>query len=119
MITIFQIPLTDEQVDAYNAGQAVPSLDAKRKLMFGPKGFNPSMLKYFRAVAEVHTDDLEKAFGATNIPTGIIVDKIWQMSSSSVGDIFEKDDRYYMVDKFGFKELALFKDEVESIGEAV
>lgn len=118
MITIFQIPLTNEQANAFNAGQSVPSIDAKRKLMFGAKKFDPSMLKYFRAVAEVHTDDLEKAFEATNIPTGIIVDKIWQMSSSSVGDIFAKDGRFFMVDTFGFEELRLFTDEIETIGEA-
>jgi hypothetical protein len=108
MITIYQI----------NTQIGQNAIDAKRKLMFGPEDFTPDMLQYFRAVAEVHTDDLEKAFEATNIPTGIIVDKIWQMSSSSVGDIFSKDGRFYMVDDFGFEELRLFNDEIEKIGMA-
>lgn len=108
MITIYQI----------NTQIGQNAIDAKRKLMFGSEDFTPDMLQYFRAVAEVHTDDLEKAFEATNIPTGIIVDKIWQMSSSSVGDIFSKDGRFYMVDDFGFEELRLFNDEIEKIGMA-
>ena len=108
MITIYQI---DTQI-----GQN--AIDAKRKLMFGAKKFDVSMLKYFTAVADVYTNDLEKAFEATNIPTGIIVDKIWRMSSSSVGDIFSKDGRFYMVDAIGFEELRLFNDEIEKIGMA-
>lgn len=108
MITIYQI----------NTQIGQNAIDAKCKLMFGAEDFTPDMLQYFRAVAEVHTDDLEKAFEATNISTGIIVDKIWQMSSSSVGDIFGCDGRYYMVDNFGFTELKLFNDEVEILEAA-
>ena len=118
MITIFQIPLTNEQADAFNAGASVPSIDAKRKLMFGAKKFDPSMLKYFTAVADVHTNDLEKAFEATNIPTDIEVDRFGKMHSTSVGDIFAKDGRFFMVDQWGFSELHLFTDEIETIGEA-
>jgi len=35
--------------------------------------------------------------------------------SSSVGDIFARDGRFFMVDSFGFKELRLFNDEVEML----
>ena len=118
MITIFQIRTTNEQANAFNAGQSVPSIDAKRKLMFGAKKFDPSMLKYFTAVADVHTNDLEEAFEATNIPTDIEVDRFGKMHSTSVGDIFAKDGRFFMVDTFGFEELRLFTDEIETIGEA-
>ena len=45
MITIFQIRTTKEQADAFNAGASVPAIEAKRKLMFGAKKFDASMLK--------------------------------------------------------------------------
>ena len=116
MIPIYQIKVTNEQADAFNAGVAVPSLDAKRKLMFGAKGFDASMLQYFTEVATVDTDDLEDAFELTNLWNDASkVKNIARMSSTSVGDIFGSNGRYYMVDTFGFKELKLFSDEVEML----
>jgi hypothetical protein len=119
MITIYQIQATSQQVDDFNAGQSVPLIEAKRNLMFGSKGFNPSMLQYFTEVATVDTDDLEEAFELTNLwndPSK--VNRKTRMSSTSVGDIFAMNGRYYMVDNFGFEELRLFNDEIEMIGEA-
>lgn len=114
MITIYQIKLTDSQVDAFNAGTSVPSIEAKRKLMFGAKEFTPDMLQYFTEVARVDTDDLEYAFELTNLWNDMSkVEKFTQMSSTSVGDIFLKGDCFYMVDSFGFKALHLFNDEAE------
>ena len=120
MITIYQIQLTDAQVDAFNAGNSVPSIEAKRKLMFGAKHFTADMLQYFTEVARVDTDDLEDAFAITNLwNEAWKVDRITEtMSSTSVGDIFRKDDRWYMVDSFGFAPLMLFNDEIETL-EAV
>lgn len=119
MITIFQIHPTNTQIDAYNAGTSVPALEAKIKLSIrGSKNFTPDMLQYYKAVADVHTNDLEKAFEATNIPTDIKVDRFCKMHSASVGDIFARDGRFFMVDPFGFNELRLFTDEIEAIGEA-
>lgn len=117
MITIFQIQMTDAQIDAFNAGSSVPAIEAKRKLMFGSKGFTPDMLRYFTAVANVRTDDLEVAFEVTNLWNNPeMVDKFGRMSSTSVGDIFAHDGRFFMVDSFGFEELRLFNDEAEMMG---
>ena len=105
MINIYQIQAYNEQAD-----------DAKRKLMFGAEDFDVSMLKYFTDVATVDTDDLEEAFELTNLwydPSK--VQKMSKMYSTSVGDIFGLNGRYYMVDTFGFKELKLFSDEVEML----
>lgn len=121
MITIYQIQMTNSEVDAFNAGQTVEKIDVKRRLMFGAEKFDPSMLKYFDAVYEVETNDLEKAFEITNIwENGHLVRAIpgTRGHSSSVGDIFRKNDSFYMVDDWGFTPLALFNDEVEIIGEA-
>lgn len=116
MITIYQIQLTNSQVDAFNAGTSVPSIEAKRKLMFGAKKFTPDMLKYFTAVAKVDTNDLEMAFELTNLWNDESkVTRLERMSSTSVGDIFMMNDRYFMVDSFGFEELRLFNDEIEML----
>jgi hypothetical protein len=118
MITIYQIQATSQQVDNFNAGQSVPLIEAKRNLMFGSKGFNPSMLQYFTEVATIDTDDLEEAFELTNLWNDESkVNRKARMSSTSVGDIFGMNGRYYMVDTFGFKELKLFNDEVEILEE--
>ena len=114
MITIYQIRMSDSQIDAFNAGHSVPSIEAKRKLMFGSKKFTPDMLQYFTAVAKVDTQDLEHAFELTNLWNDESkITRLERMSSTSVGDIFMKDGRYFMVDSFGFKELRLFQDELE------
>ena len=114
MITIYQIKMTNAQIDSFNAGRSVPSIEAKRTLMFGASKFTPDMLQYFTEVARVDTDDLEHAFELTNLwEDADKVEKFTQMSSTSVGDIFLKGDSFYMVDSFGFKALHLFNDEAE------
>jgi hypothetical protein len=119
MITIYQIQPTNSQIDAFNAGQSVPSLEAKRSLMFGSNKFTPSMLQYFTEVAEVDTNDLEEAFELTNLWNDESkVTRFSRMSSTSVGDIFRLGDRFFMVDTFGFETLNLFNDEVEALEEA-
>lgn len=116
MITIYQIKVTDEQIDALNSGQSVPSFEAKRSLMFGASNFIPDMMKYFTEVARVDTNDLEHAFELTNLWEDMDkVEKFTRMSSTSVGDIFLKGDTFYMVDNFGFVALHLFNDEIEML----
>ena len=116
MITIYQIKMTNTQIDSFNTGQSVPSIEAKRALMFGASKFTPGMLKHFTEVARVDTDDLEHAFELTNLWEDIgKVKKFTEMSSTSVGDIFLKGDTFYLVDNFGFKALHLFNDEAEMI----
>jgi hypothetical protein len=116
MIIIHQIQMTNAQVNAFNAGQSVPSIEAKRTLMFGARKFQPNMFSYFTEVAKVDTDDLEEAFELTNLWEDVAkITRIERMSSTSVGDIFQKGDRYFMVDNFGFAELYLFNDELEKV----
>lgn len=118
MITIFQIQTSDAQVDAFNAGSSVPAIEAKRKLLIGAKKFEPSMLEFFTPVYEVETDNLDTAFELTNLwMNGHLVRALpgTRGHSSSVGDIFGHNGRYYMVDNFGFEELRLFADEVDQL----
>lgn len=114
MIIIHQIQMTNSEVNAFNAGQNVPSIEAKRQLMFGAKKFTHDMFQYFTEVAKVDTDDLEHAFELTNLwEDESKITRFTRMSSTSVGDIFQKGDRYFMVDSFGFQELYFFNDELE------
>lgn len=122
MIRIYQIQLTDEQIDIINelGHEAVSAQLARMNVMFGADNFRTSDLQYYTETMQVDTDDLEEAFGLTNIwnqPERVT--RIGDMqSSTSVGDIFQKGDQFYMVDDFGFALLTLFNDEVETLQAA-
>lgn len=119
MITIYQIQLTEEQIKRINeyGHAAVPAQRAKLNVMSGAANFRNSDLQYYTETMQVDTDDLEKAFELTNLWNE--PDRITRVgsaqSSASVGDIFRKDDRFYMVEIFGFSSLHLFNDEIESL----
>jgi hypothetical protein len=117
MITVYQIMFTANDAARYNEGCEVQAIEARRKLMFGASKFDSSMLKYFNEAYKVYSDDLEEAFELTNLfndqtKIDVIGDN---PTSASVGDIFRKNERFYMVDNFGFKELRLFDDEVATL----
>lgn len=122
MITVFQIQLTQEQIDEVNekGHHAVPAQAAKLNVMFGADNFRVNDLQYYTETMQVDTDNLEEAFELTNLwnkPERVT--RIGNaQSSTSVGDIFRKGDRYYMVDSFGFAPLMLFNDEVEILEAA-
>lgn len=122
MITVYQIQLTDAQINEVNAKghDAVPAQRAKLLVMFGADNFRTEDLQYYTETMQVDTDDLEEAFELTNLwNSENRVTRIGDVqSSTSVGDIFGKDGRYYMVDSFGFQELRLFNDEVEMLEAA-
>ena len=108
MITIHQIRLTDEGVRDFNRGMSIPSIEAKHKLMLNAgKNWKPEYWGFYTACYEVDTDDLEHAFEVTNLwnANSIITALGQQSASSSVGDIFERDGHFYIVDSFGFKEV--------------
>ena len=117
MITVYQIQFTTNDADNYNAGKEVKAIDARRKMMFGADKFDSSMLEYYSEAFNVYTDDLDHAFELTNLfndqtKIDVIGDN---PTSSSVGDIFRMNERFYVVDNFGFKELRLFDDEVATL----
>jgi hypothetical protein len=115
MITIYQIQLTDEQIDQVNTfgHDAVPAQKAKLKAMFGSKNFNPVDFEYYTPTMKVDTDDLDKAYELTNL--WYDESKIERLgpyqSSSSVGDIFQVGSQFYIVDTFGFTPI-YFNDEI-------
>jgi hypothetical protein len=108
MITVYQIQLTDEEIDTVNSRgrEAVPAAMAKTRMGIGfdHSKFSEDYIQYYRPIYEVETSDLESAFMATNLweDNKYTVRRLAQGSSSSVGDIFVKDGDCYIVDTFGF-----------------
>ena len=117
MITIYQIQLSDLEIIQVNAGQMPEKAKAKFRISASTDNFSHDMLKFYKEVCTVDTDDLEKAFELTNLweePSKVT--KFGRMSSTSIGDIFLKGNCFYIVDTFGFSALPIFNDEVEMIG---
>lgn len=108
MITIHQIQLTNDQIDAVNAGETVPAFEAKNKLsIFGADKFDSKMFSMFTEAYTVATTRLEQAFEWTNLwNRQDMVDVIGDRShSSSVGDIFELNGEFFLCSNFGFKQI--------------
>lgn len=116
MITIYQIQISNEMADRFNAGGNFPEIETWRKLLLsGSKNFTEDMLEYFTPVYEVDVDELEAAFEITNMWVDKQIVRVipdTEGRSSSVGDIFEKEGKLYMVDSFGFGELNINKEQV-------
>lgn len=115
MIIIHQITLTEDQIAAVNHGTTVPAFDAKISVQLqGSDGFKVENFKFYKETVSVDTDDLDVAFEATNLWNMSDITKKFSNTvySSSVGDIFQKGDRYFMVNNFGFQELYFFADEL-------
>ena len=112
MITIFQINLSDEEIDAINAGEFSPRYEAVRDTMTGykwlkEKGLLESVQQFYRPAIVVDTDSLETAFHLTNMWNDEKrVDRIESCKSTSVGDIAVEDNgRVSICDIFGWKTL--------------
>jgi len=112
MITVFQIKLTNEQIDRVNlvGFGAVPEANARIKMQLGARKWNEDYAKFYTPVYQVETDDLDEAFELTNLwddPTKVI--RFQKGSSTSVGDIFVKDGNCYIVDNFGFVNIGKYE----------
>jgi hypothetical protein len=114
MITIYQIRLTDSDIDTVNTfgWNSVPAANVRADIMLGAYMWKDEYLKYYTPVYEVNTNDLEQAFESTNLWNDDRVRRLARGSSSSVGDLFVKDGQYYIVDSFGF---AAIHPEMESV----
>lgn len=104
-IVIHQIVLSDEEIDQVNAGQSVPKYDAKMSAIFGK--YKSDNTVFYSPTFAVEARDLEHAYEITNLwKNPELVEPILEGGySSSVGDIFQIDEKFYMVDVFGFKEV--------------
>ena len=107
MIKVYQIQLTDEEIDAINRGETFPkhlayfnrSLDSR---------FKAEDFQYYTHVANVETDDMEEAFMLMNLwENESAIERITpRCSSMSVGDILEDaDGKLFRCASFGFTAL--------------
>ena len=107
MIKVYQIQLTDEEIDAINRGETFPkhlayfnrSLDSR---------FKAEDFQYYTHVANVETDDMEEAFMLMNLwENESAIERITpRCSSMSVGDILEDaDGKLYRCASFGFERI--------------
>lgn len=110
MANVYQIHLTNEEVDFINKNgwgiaESNPKIKAYLDKTF-PSDFTNDNLKYFKIVAEVDSNDLEEIFNLMNMwddPTKVV--KLGECYSLSVGDIVEINNKYYLCDTCGWKEL--------------
>jgi hypothetical protein len=111
MITIYQIPLTNDQINRANAlgFDAVPEVLAKTRMQLGFGKFKEEYLSFFRPIYEVDTDDLDEAFDATNIWEGFPIKRLAIGSSTSVGDIAVLNGNCYFCDTFGWVNMGKYE----------
>ena len=113
--TIFQINLTDEQIDEVNAAGDVfrhaqpPEFYSKYlRTSFQPKPVAIlDAFDMYKPVAKIEADSLEQVFEIGNMGPEDRIERLDQMHSVSVGDlVFDPNTGiYHYVDSFGFGEL--------------
>ena len=111
MIKVYQIRLTDAEVDAINRDEDFPKAKAFFGRSFDSK-FDPDNFQYYTHVANVHVDTMEEAFRAMNLWEDDVnffkIDRVIDVpcSSMSVGDILELEDgSLYRCASWGFTSL--------------
>ncbi len=107
MIKVFQIQLTNAEVDAINRDESFPKAKAFFDRSF-ERTFKAENFQFYTHVANVDTNDMEEAFRAMNLWDGTedMVQKFGPCSSMSVGDILELEDgSLHRVASFGFSPI--------------
>jgi hypothetical protein len=108
MIKVYQIQLTDAEVDALNRGEQFEKGKAYFSRMFDGT-FKPEIFEHYTHVANVYTDDMEVAFREMNLWEDVNMVETFtdrNCSSMSVGDILELEDgSRHRVASWGFTAL--------------
>lgn len=114
MLKVFQIVLTDSQIDEVNNNQdAMPAFYSRYlKTTFSPKADDVNTAVEagdYQHVADVSVDDLETGFAVMNRWNEVdekLVRRLAPLHSMSVGDIVEKaDGTRHVVAAFGFEQI--------------
>lgn len=105
MIKVYQIQLTNAEVDAINRGEESP----KSKAYFGrsfDRLFKPEFFEHYEHVATVDAINMEDAYRLMNLwEDESKIKRFGRCSSMSVGDILEVDGKFYRCASFGFDDL--------------
>jgi hypothetical protein len=106
MIKVYQIRLTDAEVDALNRGEQFEKGKAYFSRMFDGT-FKPEIFEHYTHVANVDTNDMEDAFREMNLwEDETKIERLGPCSSMSVGDILELEDgSRHRVASWGFTAL--------------
>jgi hypothetical protein len=111
MIKVYQIQLTDAEIDMINNGETSVRIKAYFDRSFEGK-FKAENFQYYTHVANVDVDGFEQAFEAMNLwEESIYFEDIFpqgRCASMSVGDILEDaDGKLFRCASFGFEEISL------------
>lgn len=113
MITIYQIQLTDEQIDAVNAGEVVEAFTVSNRMRLGfdHSKFSEDYLKHYSKGWAIDTDDLEEAFAVANGMGDESKATCFGLPrSASVGDIFvDENGDCFICDNFGFVTVGYYE----------
>lgn len=102
MIKVYQIALTDAEIDMINSGETSDRIKAYFDRSYDGT-FKAENFQYYTHVATVDTRDMEKAFEYMNLWNSDKVQKVTRLvSSMSVGDILEYNGQLYRCASFGF-----------------
>jgi hypothetical protein len=112
---LYQINLTDEEVDIINAANdhgAVPKNKLRLDLTMPFGKIDPMLVKigfskgYFEHVSNITANSLEGVFEVGNIGPEENIERLAPMHSVSVGDVVEDmDGKRHVVASFGFEEI--------------
>lgn len=114
MIEVYQILLSDKEVDKVNAEgwESSPKASAYARVSMGFKysKWSKEYLKFYTRAYEVATDNLEEAFTLTNVwQDESKIKRLARGTSGSVGNLFVvtegADRQMYFVDTFGFTKI--------------
>ncbi len=106
MIKVYQIQLTNKEIDLVNRGESTPRTKAYLDRSFS-RHWKSENFQYYTHVANVNTNDMEASFTAMNLwEEASKVEKLGRCSSMSVGDILEMEDgKRYRCASFGFEQI--------------
>ena len=116
VFSVWQINLTDEQIDEVNNSRdETPEFYNKYTMTT----FNPTVdrikdaIDMYEKVAVIEADDLEGVYRASNLGEEDRIERLARMHSVSVGDLIETEDgKFFYVDTFGFSELPYDENDI-------
>ena len=113
---LYQIQMTNEIVDAVNAGETVPAYSMKQAMTMDFKGERIGQIagdafaeEYYTHVSTITANDLKQVFEIGNIGPESNIERFSRMASISVGDIIVDDEgTMVVVAPTGFVAFAFF-----------
>ena len=111
MIKVYQIQLTNAEIDMINSGETSDRIKAYFDRSFEGT-FKAENFQYYTHVATVDTRNMEEAFECMNLWHNDKVQKVTSaVSSMSVGDILEYNGQLYRCASFGFELLENYQKD--------